>query len=92
MNFKMIISSKLRIDTGSNTDQENLSKSKAAILGNTALDHIMTKIIKNDFNTNGQTHYEYILEKLNIAQWDLTVMISIAKNVKESLKGETDNN
>ena len=50
------------------------------------------EVIKNDFNTNGQTHYEYILEKLNIAQWDLTVMISIAKNVKESLKGETDNN
>ena len=50
------------------------------------------EVIKNDFNTNGQTHYGYILEKLNIAQWDLTVMISIANNVKESLKGETDNN
>ena len=50
------------------------------------------EVIKNDFNANGQTHYEYILEKLNIAQWDLTVMISIAKNVKESLKGEADNN
>ena len=44
------------------------------------------QIIKNDFNSNGQTHYDYILEKLNIAQWDLAVMISIAKDVKEKIK------
>ena len=49
------------------------------------------EVIKNDFNTNGQTHYEYILEKLNIAQWDLAVMLTIANNVKESLKNDTNN-
>ena len=49
------------------------------------------EVIKNDFNRNGQTHYEYILEKLNIAQWDLAVMLSIANNVKESLKNGTNN-
>lgn len=31
------------------------------------------QIIKNDFNYNGQTHYDYILEKLERAQWDLNV-------------------
>lgn len=43
-------------------------------------------IIKNDFNYNGKTHYDYILEKLEKAQWDLNVLISMAKKEKE--KGE----
>lgn len=49
------------------------------------LNNILEKvsIIKNDFNRNGETHYEYILEKLTSAQWDLTVLIKMAKD-KES--------
>lgn len=39
-------------------------------------------IIKNDFNYNGKTHYDYILEKLNKAQWDLNVLIKIATDKK----------
>ena len=41
-------------------------------------------IIKNDFNRNGETHYDYILEKLNKAQWDLNVLIEIASDRKEN--------
>lgn len=40
-------------------------------------------IIKNDFNYNGETHYDYILEKLERAKWDLNVLISIANDKKE---------
>ena len=49
------------------------------------LNNILEKvsIIKNDFNRNGETHYEYILEKLTSAQWDLTVLIKMTKD-KES--------
>lgn len=49
------------------------------------LNNILEKvsIIKNDFNRNGETHYEYILEKLTSAQWDLTVLIKMAQD-KES--------
>lgn len=43
-------------------------------------------IIKNDFNCNGETHYDYILEKLSKAQWDLNVLIKIAKDRKEKNK------
>lgn len=43
-------------------------------------------IIKNDFNYNGETHYDYILEKLSKAQWDLNVLIKIAKDRKEKNK------
>ena len=39
-------------------------------------------IIKNDFNYNGKTHYDYILEKLNKAQRDLNVLIKIAIDKK----------
>ena len=49
------------------------------------------QIMKNDFNTNGQTHYEYILEKLNKAQWDLLVMLSMASEVKEKMNNENRN-
>ena len=40
-------------------------------------------IIKNDFNYNGGTHYDYIIEKLEKAQWDLNVMFKIAYDEKE---------
>lgn len=40
-------------------------------------------IIKNDFNYNGETHYAYIIEKLEKAQWDLNVMLKIAYDEKE---------
>lgn len=45
-------------------------------------------IIKNDFNYNGETHYNYILEKLNRAQWDLNVLIEIATDEKEKAESE----
>lgn len=44
------------------------------------------QIIKNDFATNGETHYNYILEKLSKAQWDLNVLIKMAENKKEEVK------
>ena len=44
------------------------------------------QIIKNDFTTNGETHYNYILEKLSKAQWDLNVLIKMAKNKKEEVE------
>ena len=50
------------------------------------------QIIKNDFNTNGKTHYAYIMEKLSKAQWDLAVMLSIASEVKEKLNGGKEEN
>lgn len=40
-------------------------------------------IIKNDFNSNGATHYAYILEKLSKAQWDLTCLIAMAQKEQE---------
>lgn len=43
-------------------------------------------IIQKDFEKNGETHYDYILEKLNSAQWDLNVLIKMAKNKKEEEK------
>jgi uncharacterized protein YukE len=43
-------------------------------------------IIQKDFERNGETHYDYILEKLNSAQWDLNVLIEMAKNKKEEEK------
>lgn len=39
-------------------------------------------IIKNDFNYNKETHYDYILEKLSKAQWDLNVLIKMAEDRK----------
>lgn len=50
-------------------------------------------IIKNDFNCNGATHYDYILEKLKEAQWDLNVLIAMAddfKNMERSDRSETN--
>ena len=44
-------------------------------------------IIKNDFNSNGATHYAYILEKLSKAQWDLNCMISLAEHKRDELDG-----
>lgn len=40
-------------------------------------------IIQKDFERNGETHYDYILEKLNSAQWDLNVLIKIANDRKD---------
>lgn len=45
-------------------------------------------IIKNDFNSNGKTHYRYVLEKLGKAQWDLNCLIHIAEDKGEELDGE----
>ena len=44
------------------------------------------EVIKNDFATNGETHYNYILEKLSKAQWDLNVLIKMAENKKEEVE------
>ena len=40
-------------------------------------------IIQKDFERNGETHYDYILEKLSSAQWDLNVLIKIANDKKD---------
>ena len=48
-------------------------------------------IIQNDFNYNGKTHYDYILEKLNKAQWDLDNLIQMAEDKKYREK-EKENN
>ena len=40
-------------------------------------------IIQKDFKRNGETHYDYILEKLSSAQWDLNVLIKIANDRKD---------
>ena len=50
-------------------------------------------VIKNDFNYNKKTHYNYILEKLSKAQWDLNVLIKIAndKKIEEESKEENNN-
>jgi hypothetical protein len=49
------------------------------------LNNILEKvsIIQNDFNRNGKTHFRYILEKLESAQWDLNVLIKMAKDKSE---------
>ena len=47
-------------------------------------------IIKNDFNYNGETHYNYIIEKLEKAQWDLNVMLKIAYDEKERREKDID--
>lgn len=51
------------------------------------LDNIIEQVnvIKNDFNYNGKTHYDYVLEKLNKAQWDLNVLIKIANDKKAKI-------
>ena len=40
-------------------------------------------IIQKDFERNGETHYDYILEKLSSAQWDLNVLIKTANDRKD---------
>lgn len=40
-------------------------------------------IIKDDFEYNGATHYDYILEKMERAAWDINVLISMAKAEKK---------
>lgn len=45
-------------------------------------------IIQKDFERNGETHYDYILEKLNSAQWDLNVLIKMANDRKELDKND----
>lgn len=39
-------------------------------------------IIQRNFESNGETHYDYILEKLSSAQWDLNVLIKMANDRK----------
>lgn len=43
-------------------------------------------IIQKDFERNGETHYDYILEKLSSAQWDLNVLIKMANDRKEEVE------
>ena len=43
-------------------------------------------IIKNDFNNNNETHYEYILKKLERAKWDLNVLIQMAQDKSKEEK------
>lgn len=38
-----------------------------------------TQIILDDFERNGKVHYDYILEKLYKADWDMGVLIRIAE-------------
>jgi len=45
-------------------------------------------IIQKDFERNGETHYDYILEKLSSAQWDLNVLIKMANDRKELDKND----
>lgn len=45
-------------------------------------------IIQKDFERNGETHYNYILEKLSSAQWDLNVLIKMANDRKELDKND----
>lgn len=40
-------------------------------------------IIQKEFERNGETHYDYILEKLSSAQWDLNVLIKMANDRKD---------
>ena len=40
-------------------------------------------IIQKDFERNGETHYDYILEKLSSAQWDLNVLIKMVNDRKD---------
>lgn len=40
-------------------------------------------IIQKDFERNGETHYDYILEKLSSAQGDLNVLIKMANDRKD---------
>ena len=40
-------------------------------------------IIQKDFERNGETHYDYILEKLSSVQWDLNVLIKMANDRKD---------
>ena len=47
-------------------------------------------IIKNDFNYNNETHYNYIIEKLEKAKWDLNVMLKIAYDEKEQREKNID--
>ena len=48
---------------------------------NNIIDKVQT--VKNDFNTNGQSHYDYMLEKLKSAQWDLNLLVSLAEKEKK---------
>ena len=55
------------------------------------LNNIIDKVetIRNDFNNNGQSHYDYMLEKLKGAQWDLNLMVNMAE---EEAKKDGNNN
>ena len=44
------------------------------------------EVIKKDFERNGKTHYEYILEKLSKAKWDLDLLVDTAKEKKNELR------
>ena len=44
------------------------------------------EVIKKDFEINGKTHYEYILEKLSKAKWDLDLLVNMAEEEKNELR------
>lgn len=47
----------------------------------------MATIIQNDLNSKGQTHKDYIYEKLSRAKWDLDILVEISEE-KEGNKDE----
>lgn len=55
------------------------------------LDNILdnVNIIQNDFNRNGKTHYNYVLEKLKRAKIDLDILVEYAEDMK---KKDSDTN
>lgn len=42
------------------------------------------EVIKIDFEINGKAHYNYILEKLSKAKWDLDLLIDMAKEKEKN--------
>lgn len=50
-----------------------------------------TEIIQRDFFINGKTHYNYIIEKLTAAQWDLNVLLKMAYDAKKRAENLDEN-
>ena len=42
------------------------------------------EVIRKDFEHNGKTHYNYILEKLSKAKWDLDLLVDMAKEEEKN--------
>ena len=79
------------MDIGNNHVQENLSKSKAAILGRVALTHIITKITKKDFTKSQKTCSKYKMI-LPIFSGKSNGAIYLPKGERYPPKNRTDKN